>query len=117
MKKQVFAFAICLCLLLACTQVPKTAVAQPTAAPTDAPTLEPTPTATPTPIPTATPEPTPTPTPEPVSVNGQLFAADTEDAVLDGEIAYPDAIRDGLRALPGLKAMTLKRTVPRLASE
>ncbi|MBR0357425.1 MAG: hypothetical protein IJH54_08095 [Clostridia bacterium] len=112
MKKQVFAFAICLCLLLACTQVPKTAVAQPTAAPTDAPTLEPTPTATPTPIPTATPEPTPTPTPEPVLVNGQLFAADTEDAVLDGEIAYPDAIRDGLRALPGLKAVTLKRTVP-----
>ena len=53
----------------------------PTAIPTPSPTPMPTPTATP--VPTDTPEPTPppTPTPEPVLVNGQLFAADTEDAV------------------------------------
>ena len=110
MKKQIFVCSLCLCLLLACTQAPKTVAAAPTLvpAPTDAPTAAP----TTVPTPTATPEPTPDPTPEPVSVNGQLFPSDAQAVALAGEIVDPAAIRDGLKALPALKAVTLARAVP-----
>ena len=111
MKKWIL-ILLCFCCLVACAQSSGLDLVRPTAAPTAEPTLAPTPTPTSTPTPTPTPEPTPTPTPEPVSVNGELFPYDAEAIVLEGPIADPDEIRDGLLALPALQAVTLDRVVP-----
>lgn len=104
--KKMIVLILCLCCLLACAQTARVEYPRPTAAPTEAPTAEP------TPEPMPTPEPTPTPTPEPVAVNGALFDWDAEAIALEGQIADPAEIREGLLGLSSLRSVALDRVVP-----